>query len=91
MKLPKILPKPSLPSSISKNAKWLSGEGAGSWFVLEKIENGYFISRYSSKGDFECENHFTTGSDFKIDYPSHCAIIHVIQNGQKIKFTGVLK
>ncbi|MDB4324033.1 MAG: DUF6695 family protein [Flavobacteriales bacterium] len=94
MKLPKTLPQPKLPKTISENAKWLAGEGAGSWFIFSSEERAYSITRYSPKGIFECKNKFD--SDFKVDltrefsvtYPSHCAVVHIIQEGKKIKFTA---
>lgn len=92
MKLPKILRQPELPACISSNAKWLSGEGAGSWFVIEEKSNHYLITRYSPKGNFECENRFEKEMDFdpkvsyQMDYPSHCSVVTVHQNGRKFRF-----
>ena len=95
MKLPKTLVSPEIPGSISKDAKWLSGEGAGSWFVIEKLKSSYKIVRYSPKGIIECENVFTSNlkfdptSEFNMDYPSHCQVVHVIQKGERIRFKEV--
>jgi len=94
MKLPSVLPRPNLPSNLPSHAKWLSGEGAGSWFVLRKNEtSGISISRYSPTGKLECEGHFNcdiTGFDptqsFVLGYPSHCAKVTVTQNNVEFRF-----
>lgn len=93
IKLPEILPKPSLPGNLPQEAKWLAGEGAGSWFVIE-MENDihYRIGRFSPEGQLECEGLFKSMSknidlkiDYTITYPSHCATVTLSQEG--IKFT----
>jgi len=96
IKLPEILPQPKLPNHLSENAIWLAGEGAGSWFVIEKIEY-YQISRYSSEGKLECKGDFTTTSTsfdrtntFEISYPSHCLTVTILQNDKIIVFKRVL-
>ncbi|MBL1281305.1 MAG: hypothetical protein COA33_013585 [Fluviicola sp.] len=95
MKLPKILLQPKLPESLPEHAKWLSGEGAGSWFVFEKAENNYRITRYSPKGKFECENMFTCSEKFSLEdnftmnYPSHCSKVTVIQDNLSLKFSVI--
>ena len=94
VKLSKILPAPELPANLPPSAKWLSGEGAGSWFVIENENNNqYKITRYSPKGNVECEGLFKANSKkidlekkFSITYPSHCAIVSIIQGDEKILF-----
>lgn len=90
--LPKILPEPKLPSNLPPSAKWLSGEGAGSWFVIEK-EYGmhYKVERYSPEGLPECEGLFSSTSinidlekDYELTYPSHCAKVSIMQSNEKI-------
>ena len=58
--LSKILDKPAHPNNLPNDAKWLSGEGAGSWFVIEQmyLEGIYMVSRYSPKGDLECSGQY---------------------------------
>ena len=89
--LPKILPAPSRPDVIPDNSKWLSGEGAGSWFSIKPYENfKYYITRFSPKGKVECEGFFKTekavnlNGDFDIGYPSHCMEITVVQDYESI-------
>jgi len=92
-----LLPKPNLPSRLAKHAQWLSGEGAGSWFVLEHLDENLFkLSRYSPCGDYECESLFKKPSfifnineEYKITFPSHCSKLSVIQNSQFISFKSI--
>jgi Family of unknown function (DUF6695) len=92
MELLKVLPAPTLPDNISCNAKWLAGEGAGSWFVIDRRESSFCISRYSPNGELECTGNyepakdFSLNAEFSVTYPSHCAVVHAYQNGDKIKF-----
>ena len=92
--LPHILPSPSLPSNLPKSVKWLSGEGAGSWFVIEEEENSqhYKITRLAPEGDFECEGIFNANKkinlkmNYCLTYPSHCSKVTIIQGNDKIFF-----
>lgn len=91
-KIPKILPSPVRPNHLPESALWLAGEGAGSWFVLTKnLNNTFKIVRYSPKGNLECEGVFFTeqmlnlSSNFEIIYPSHCAVVTLLQGNEKIK------
>lgn len=96
IKLPKILPMPSLPSNLPPTAKWLAGEGAGSWFVIEKENDVHYrIGRFSPKGHIECEGLFRSTSkkidlkiDYTITYPSHCATVTIFQEDEKITLTS---
>lgn len=94
IELPKILASPELPPNLSSSAKWLAGEGAGSWFEFIRLENdiSYRITRYSPKGSIECEGLFIANSDvdhnfeFQITYPSNCSIVCIFQKSRKIYF-----
>ena len=94
IKLAKILPEPALPARLPATAKWLSGEGAGSWFVIEEEENSsqYKITRFSPSGNFECEGifiaerSFDLKKGFEITYPSHCLKVTIIHNKEKVSF-----
>lgn len=93
IKLPPILPAPPRPMSLDSSAKWLAGEGAGSWFVIEETVNSAFeISRFSPDGNLECGGVFTTSQpvnlqeEFIISYPSHCAVVTIEQMGTRIHF-----
>lgn len=94
--LSKILPAPEKPAHLQSSIKWLSGEGAGSWFDIRENEaqNQFKISRYSPEGFVECSGFFTSNqqfnisSEYKLSYPSHCSVVTVIQDGQEIQFTS---
>lgn len=90
--LKNVLPAPSLPPNLSNQAKWLAGEGAGSWFDImpTKKEQTYYIKRYSPDGVLECEGFFESNTffdvhdAFKIGYLSHSKQITILQNNQII-------
>ena len=89
--LPKLVVAPNLPKNLPGQAKWLSGEGAGSWFVVEKIiENQFQVSRYSPDGKIECKNTFQSNrlfnpiQEYEITYPSHCAKVTILQSDSTI-------
>lgn len=95
----KIVPKPQLPKNLATNAKWLSGEGCGSWFAIEMKESNFFISRYSPDGKLECSGIFQQiqgesidlNNDYEFTYLSHCAEVNIIQNKSKLKFKLISK
>lgn len=93
IRLPKIVPAPEkLPANLPKSVNWLAGEGAGSWFLIEKtlVENQFTVSRFSPEGTLECSGVFSTDTPFDLndtyhlDYPSHCKQVTVIQFGKRI-------
>ena len=84
----KLLPPPERVEGIPESAKWLSGEGAGSWFVIEPYEGGdamFKASRYAPSGYLECRGVFRANAgfdpsqDFHLQFPAHCAKITVVQ------------
>ncbi|MGE0560359.1 MAG: DUF6695 family protein [Flavobacteriales bacterium] len=87
---------PGKPNDLPKNAQWLAGEGAGSWFCIKStsILNTFSISRFSSEGKLECNGKFSCGtsSNFNINQPyvfthlSHCKTVNIIQSGIIFKF-----
>ena len=97
MKLPKILARPELPTSIPENGLWLSGEGAGSWFVIVEKQKNFEVTRYSPKGDVECTGEFMTNEPFDLNnvftitYPSHCLLVSVLQEGKCIRLKRIKK
>jgi len=94
-KLPSILPAPPVPLALAASAKWLSGEGAGSWFVVEEADDStYKIARFSPTGNLECEGLFSKNQqinlheDYIISYPSHCALVTLEQGGKSIQLVS---
>jgi len=91
MNSPKVLSEPHRPKGLGKDLHWLSGEGAGSWFEIQKVEEGEFlVFRYNTFGKIECKGEFVYYCDidlnkkFEITYPSHCGKITLLQEKKKI-------
>ncbi len=85
--------EPERNKNIPVAAKWLAGEGAGSWFHVARWQDGHYdVTRYSPEGAMECRSVFCNDSVFDFDptlpfevvHLSHCAQIRVIQNEQEI-------
>jgi hypothetical protein len=82
------LQAPNRHPEIPEEAQWLSGEGAGSWFHLQKSAEYYIVSRYNPEGALECEGFFMlvgqSGFDINEDYQfghlSHCQRVTLMQN-----------
>lgn len=97
IKLPNVLAQPKRPSHLPLIAKWLSGEGAGSWFVIEGREDKsiYKITRFSPEGKVECEGIFTADKRvnlkkyFEITYPAHCKIVNIVQDMDRVRFKKI--
>jgi hypothetical protein len=89
------LPKPDRHHDIPDGAQWLSGEGAGSWFVCS-VENTLLqVTRYSPQGAIECKGLFENqnaleilkGVDaFTITHPSNCAQVCIRLNNSEWQF-----
>lgn len=74
-----ILAAPGIPENLKdKNIHWLSGEGAGSWFLPEFREKSVFLQRFTADGKLEgaAELMLVSGKmpdpsdNFKLIYPS---------------------
>ncbi len=96
LQLPEVLDQPAIPSNISSNAKWLAGEGAGSWFAFDIIDvDQITVSRFSPQGIFECRETFDFPSvfnlekEFSVTYPSYCSVVTVVQDGVKITLNKI--
>ena len=95
-KKPKDLQTP--PEAIVLNAQKLNGIGSGAWFEwagsLEPGSGYHRIKRYNDLGvlDFDGVYHseeFDPQMPFTFTYESHCMFCHVMQNGKKIKLSGI--
>lgn len=92
--LNKTLPAPAKPEFISNSAQWLSGEGAGSWFLIDKQNDNYCITRFSPEGKTECKgifnmvdsDEFNINEKYEFTYLSHCSEVNIIQKEKKYKF-----
>jgi hypothetical protein len=96
--LKSTLPQPEKHPSIPGSAKWLSGEGAGSWFALEFDEKLLKVKRFSPDGIVECSGIYSLykevefpieTSTFSIDYPSDCKKIVIYSNNRKLRFERI--
>lgn len=93
------LPAPAWPDHIPVDAQWLSGEGAGSWFSIEKHIKDYIITRYSPEGKVECRgifqkegnNKFLPSHKYEFTYISHCSMVTIYQFGIYHKFNLIEK
>ncbi|MBS3915601.1 MAG: hypothetical protein KG003_13990 [Bacteroidetes bacterium] len=83
----RTLPAPEKKDGIPSHSQWLAGEGAGSWFHIEKLNELFKITRYSPGGNVECsglffhpsEFNFHANDTFRMIYPCHCKIVNVLQ------------
>lgn len=89
------LPIPERHASIPENAQWLSGEGAGSWFVFEFENTLLKVTRYSPHGVIECTGLYENrdalklingNKSFFVSYPSNCKIVSLKVSGTEIRF-----
>ncbi len=89
------LPPPERYPNIPEKAQWLSGEGAGSWFVFD-IENTLLrVTRYSIYGIVECTGLYENKdaitllrnqNSYQITFPSNCKTVSLKVNDTEIKF-----
>jgi len=95
----KVLPCPEKPDHLPADVKWLSGEGCGSWFSVQRSLDKFMFSRFSPEGKLECRGLFNQVSgipinltdEFEYTYLSHCAEINIIQKEQKLSFKLISK
>lgn len=97
--LKKVLDTPLKATSLPDRVKWLSGEGCGSWFSIEKADDLFLIRRYDPEGKVECSGFFqqTKGdffdieSEYEFTYLSHCAEVKIIQHQRVLTFNLIKK
>lgn len=89
------LPVPEKPATITENAQWISGEGAGSWFVIELNDTFLKVARYSEKGVLECSGFYQNqkaiqmvqkSKTFWVTYPSNCNVVTLLVNDVPYRF-----
>ncbi len=88
--LSKTFPQPEKHSDIPGNAQWISGEGYGSWYHLENVNESLILTKYSPKGEFEHRTIFTDdynlfdpGKPFLITYPTNNQKLTLVQGEKK--------
>lgn len=95
----KIVPAPTKPKHLAVNIQWLSGEGCGSWFHIERENQEFAIARYSPTGEIECKGIFEQTDGATIDltnfysftYLSHCSSVKILQKERILIFKLVEK
>jgi hypothetical protein len=89
------LPEPKRPVHLPLTAKWLAGEGAGSWFSIVVANDKKFeITRFSPEGKLECRGRFRISNQqafrmdqaFRFEHLSHCRKVRIRQDGHIIEF-----
>ena len=88
---------PEFPASIPSTSQWLSGEGAGSWFFIQKKGEKIHINRYSPEGkiecasEFACENQslFLIENQYEFVHLSHCKTVRILQGNTTFVFERV--
>ena len=84
------LSAPIQPASLPEKVQWLAGEGAGSWFHIEKEKDLYRIYRYSPDGRMECSGNFKIMNLLRLDLNISYEFVHISDCDQiKIKQEGV--
>jgi hypothetical protein len=91
------LPPPQRHPHIPEHAQWLSGEGAGSWFVIKLNESKLLLTRYAPSGEIECEGTyqvrnsqpFSKDFDFKVTHPSNCKIATLMGAQTELSFERI--
>jgi hypothetical protein len=89
------LPPPPKPAKVPETARWLSGEGAGSWFEIVFRDGKVHMNRYAPDGTIECKGLFKNNDlslmlkdhhdpDYEIIHPSHCQQVTIRVSGRKI-------
>ncbi|MCB0400571.1 MAG: hypothetical protein KDD41_00660 [Flavobacteriales bacterium] len=90
-----LKPEPPRPDHLPEAAQWLSGQGAGVWFTINKQEEGYLIRRYAPEGTIDCERimepepaglPFDLTSPYRFVHISHCALCRIEQAGHTFVF-----
>lgn len=90
---------PAKTDAIPVQAQWLTGEGGGAWFYIQKDNGNYRIKRYTPQGKLDCDRIFILKNSgefydsqfFEVQHISHCAIVRVKQNGVLFVFEWVRK
>ena len=95
--LKSTMPQPAKHNAVPENAQWLSGEGYGSWFHVVQENSLLHVTRFSPKGNVECEGffenkvnkNFKLEDTFKITHLSNCKQVTIIQKNQKYYFLKI--
>jgi hypothetical protein len=88
-----ILDEPEKPTAINSNAKWLGGEGMGSWFDISHNQSTYTIQRWTEIGVLESDFHYIIVSGtidlnmpYEYSYPSNSEVVTIVQKNTSVRF-----
>lgn len=85
---------PPVPEFLRGKAYWLSGEGAGSWFTIERFLGDYLIHRYTPDGQVEFAGIYEVETNDKkiqlkkplrFEHLSHFQSISISQDGRNFR------
>jgi hypothetical protein len=88
-----LLAKPNRHPDIPDSSHWLSGEGAGSWFIIDEFFEDFIIHRFSPAGQVEFSGVFglaDSSIEFNVTLPyqvihlSHFQTVNIQQGDQRI-------
>ncbi|PIB34040.1 hypothetical protein BFP72_00640 [Reichenbachiella sp. 5M10] len=89
-----VLSEPNRPPDLPRTARWLSGEGAGSWYCISQVGTGFHIVRYDCQGREESRGIYVldhTGFDasraYELVCPSHYRSVSVRQENTLFCFS----
>ena len=88
--LNQVLEAPEIHAAIPGSAKWLAGEGAGSWYDIKPVGSFFHCMRFDEKGRIEFSSVFEIQGngfidfqhDYVFGYPSHFQKITLIQKNR---------
>lgn len=88
---------PPKKGDVPQQAQWLTGEGGGAWFCIQKKKTNYRIKRYTPEGNQDCDREFQLKNTelfddsltFEMQHISHCAEVRVLQNGVLFVFEWI--
>lgn len=88
-----ILDEPKKPTAINSSAKWLGGEGMGSWFDISFDQTIYTIQRWTEIGVLESEfqyvivsGNFDLNMPYQYSYPSNSEVVTIVQKKTNVRF-----
>ncbi|MFP4119276.1 MAG: DUF6695 family protein [Candidatus Woesearchaeota archaeon] len=94
--VPHTIPAPKRHANIPSQARWLSGEGEGSWFYIRTCGDQLQITRYSPRGDIECKGLFHSEKplsspieSYELTYPSNCRLITLKSGEELLRFERI--
>lgn len=94
--LKKVLVSPENP--LNPAARWFAGEGAGSWFIIESINDDiYQVNKYapdlelesSSQMILNADHLFNDEEDFELVFPCNSREITAFQNGNTLSLRRI--